>query len=133
MRLARNLLQENGVIFISIDDNESHNLRKICDEIFGEFNQITEFIWEKKYTTSNNIAGVSNVHEYITCYCKDASKLETSILRLDYTEEAKARYKNPDNDPRGPWMDVSYHGPKSPIERPNLNYPLIHQTIDYVI
>lgn len=126
LKLARNLLNDEGVIFISIDDNEIHNLRKICDDIFGEFNQVTEFIWEKKYTTSNNIAGVSNVHEYIVCYCKDATTLDSSILRLSYTAEAKARYKNPDNDPRGPWMDVSYHGPKSPIERPNLNYPLIH-------
>lgn len=126
LKIARNLLNENGVIFISIDENEIHNLRKLGDEIFGEFNFVSCFVWEKKYTTSNNIAGVSDVHEYIICYVKNKSFLSKAISRLPYSEEALARYKNPDNDPRGPWMDVSYHGPKSPSERPNLNYPLTH-------
>lgn len=126
LKLARTLLTDDGVIFISIDDNEIHNLRKICDEVFGESNFVASFIWEKKYTTSNNIAGVSSVHEYIVCYIKDFTNLNTGILRLEYTEEARARYKNPDNDPRGDWMDVSYHGPKTPAERPNLNYAIIH-------
>jgi len=126
LKLARNLLSDKGVIFISIDSNENHNARRLCDEIFGEFNLVTEFIWEKKYTTSNNIVGVSDVHEYVLCYCRDLNNLSDAILRLPYTKEAKARYKNPDNDPKGPWMDVSYHGPKSPAERPNLNYPIIH-------
>lgn len=126
LKLARNLLTDDGIIFISIDDNEVHNLRKVCDEIFGEINLVTIFIWEKKYTTSNNIQGVSTTHEYIICYCKNISFLNQAISRLEYTDEAKARYKNPDNDPNGPWMDVSYLGPKSPIERPNLNYPIIH-------
>ncbi|MDM8556985.1 site-specific DNA-methyltransferase [Desulfococcaceae bacterium HSG7] len=124
--VARDLLKEDGVIFISIDDNEVHNLRKICDEIFGEENYISDFIWEKKYTTSNNIAGVSSVHEYIISYSKDSGYLNRTIQRLPYTKEAQARYKNPDNDKRGDWMDVSYHGPKSPVERPNLNYPIMH-------
>ena len=126
LKLARNLLKDDGVIFISIDSNEIHNLRKLCDEIFGEVNNVTEFIWEKKYTTSNNIVGVSDVHEYIVCYCKNLDNLSKAINKLEYTEEAKDRYKNPDQDPKGPWMDASYHGPKSPVERPNLNYAIIH-------
>lgn len=126
LKLARNLLKDDGVIFISIDDNEVHNLRKICDEIFGEDNFIAQFIWEKKYTTSNNIDGVSNVHEYVLCFSKNQSYLSKAISRLPYSDEALARYTNPDNDPRGVWMDVSYHGPKTPGERPNLNYPIYH-------
>jgi adenine-specific DNA-methyltransferase len=126
LKVARNLLRDDGVIFISIDDNEITNLKKICDEIFGEFNFVSVFIWEKKYTTSNNIAGVSDVHEYVVCYVKNKQLLANAISRLPYSDEALARYKNPDNDPRGPWMDASYHGPKSPSERPNLNYPINH-------
>ena len=124
--LAKNLLRDDGVIFVHIDDNEVHNLRLLMNEIFGEENFVAEFIWEKKYTTSNNIAGVSNVHEYILCYIKSITKINEGILRLKYTDEARSRYKNPDNDPRGDWMDVSYHGPKSPAERPNLDYEIIH-------
>lgn len=126
LRLARNMLTEDGVIFISIDDNEIGNLRKLADEVFGEHNFIASFIWEKKYTTSNNISGVSAVHEYILSYGKNNEFLNSSVNRLEYTEEARGRYKNPDNDPRGDWMDASYHGPKTPAERPNLNYPIIH-------
>jgi adenine specific DNA methylase Mod len=126
LRLLRELLAEDGIIFISIDENEVHHLRFLIDEIFGEENFIADFIWENKYTTSNNIVGVSGVHEYILCYIKDAKNVGRAIFRLPYTEEARARYKNPDNDPRGDWMDVSYHGPKSPSERPNLNYPIVH-------
>ncbi|HUT03673.1 MAG TPA: site-specific DNA-methyltransferase [bacterium] len=126
LRLARNLLRVDGVIFISIDDNESANLRKLCDEVFGEENFAADFVWEKKYTTSNNIEGVSSVHETILCYCRSSDELGSAINRLPYTKEARARYSNPDNDPRGDWMDVSYHGPKAPSERPNLNYVIVH-------
>lgn len=126
LKLARNLLKDDGVIFISIDDNEVHNLRKICDEIFGEDNFVASFIWEKKYTTSNNIDGVSNVHEYVLCFSKNQSCISQAISRLPYSDEALARYTNPDNDSRGAWMDVSYHGPKTPRERPNLSYPIYH-------
>jgi adenine-specific DNA-methyltransferase len=126
LKLARNLLRDDGVFFISIDDNEQANLKRVCDEVFGEENFISSFIWEKKYTTSNNITGVSSVHEYIVCYAKQREKISEAISRLAYTDEARARYTNPDNDPRGDWMDVSYHGPKTPAERPNLNYAIIH-------
>ncbi|MBU1059063.1 MAG: site-specific DNA-methyltransferase [Proteobacteria bacterium] len=126
LKLARNLLRDDGVIFISIDENEAGNLQKISDEIFGEDSFICQFVWEKKYTTSNNIAGVSNVHEYVFCYAKNINWISDSISRLPYTEEALARYKNPDKDSRGKWMDCSYHGPKKPSERPNLNYAIIH-------
>src|SRR5690606_13715858 len=71
LKLARNLLTEDGVIFISIDDHEVENLRKICDEIFGENNFISEFIWEKTYAPKNNNKYVSTNHEQILCYVKN--------------------------------------------------------------
>lgn len=126
LKLARNLLRDDGVIFISIDDGEVGNIRKCAEEIFGESNFVAQFIWEKKYTTSNNIVGVSNVHEYVITFVKNASNLNEAISRLEYTQEALDRYKNPDKDPRGNWMDVSYHGPKTPAERPNLSYAIVH-------
>lgn len=124
--LARNLLRQDGVIFVSIDDNEVHNLRMMMNEIFGEDNFIAQLIWEKKYSTSNNIKGISYTHEYILCFVRDSSHVLDAIGRYAYTPEARARFKNPDNDPRGDWSDMSYHGPKSPTERPNLNYAIIN-------
>ncbi|MEK6759002.1 MAG: site-specific DNA-methyltransferase [Deltaproteobacteria bacterium] len=102
--LARNLVREDGVIFISIDDNEVANLRKICDEIFGEENFVGQIVWEKMYTTKNDASQISNCHEYALLYCKNSSCSE--VLLLPRTEEMDARYKNPDNDPRGPWKPI---------------------------
>ncbi len=126
LKLLRDLLSEDGAIFISIDDNEVHNLRKIMDEIFGEPNFVANIIWEKKYTTSNNVKGFSATHDFILVYSKNIEFLDSTIKRFSYTDEARSRYSNPDSDPRGDWKDNSYHGPKSPKERPNLNYPIIH-------
>ncbi|KAB5607380.1 site-specific DNA-methyltransferase [Bifidobacterium jacchi] len=100
--LARDLLTSDGVIFISIDDNEDGQLRKICDEVFGESNFIAQLIWERAFSPKNDAKYVSNSHDYILMYAKNA--LRFSIGRLPRTEEANARYKNPDNDPRGVWM-----------------------------
>lgn len=126
LKLARNLLTDDGLIVISIDDHEISQLRKVCDEVFGEINFVASVIWQKKYTTSNNISGISAVHEYILVYARDYSNIANAVQKIPYSDEAKARYNNPDNDERGDWMDASYHGPKSPTERPNLNYPIIH-------
>jgi adenine-specific DNA-methyltransferase len=102
LKLGRNLLQGDGVIFISIDDNEFHNLRKIGDEIFGEENFVACFIWEKR-TNRENRKMVSHRHDYLVCYCKDSTLKENVINMLPMSDEAIERYKNPDNDPRGPW------------------------------
>lgn len=102
--LARNLLREDGVIFISIDDNELTNLRKICDEIFGEENFTAQIVWEKMYTTKNDASQISNCHEYILLYCKNITCGEVGLLPR--TEEMDARYKNSDNDPRGSWKPI---------------------------
>lgn len=101
LKVARNLLSDDGVIFISIDDNEQENLKKICDEIFGQQNFVAELIWERAYSPKNDARFISNSHDYILMYGRDIEKF--AIGRLPRTEEANARYLNPDNDPRGVW------------------------------
>ncbi len=124
--LARNLLKDDGVIFISIDDNEQENLRRICDEIFGEENFVSSFVWEKRKTRENRKSFSVN-HDHILCYAKTKSLFEETRKLLPLTEEARARYTNPDKDRRGDWQSVaitaqSGHGTKSQfytIETPN--------------
>lgn len=107
LKLARNLLMDDGVIFISIDDNEDANLKKVCDEIFGENNFLAQVVWERAYAPINLKKNFSESHDYILVYAKNASIVETKgIPRNDETD---SRYSNPDNDPRGPWSssDIS--------------------------
>ena len=101
LKVARDLLTDDGVIFISIDDNEVENLRKVCDEIFGERNFIAQLIWERAYSPKNDAKFISNSHDYIFMFAKSIDKFV--IGRLERTKEANARYSNPDNDPRGVW------------------------------
>lgn len=100
--LARNLLADDGVIFISIDDNEQENLKKICDEVFGEKNFIAQIIWERAYAPVNLKKHFSENHDYIICYAKDIDKAICN--GLPRASEANDRYSNPDNDPRGVWQ-----------------------------
>lgn len=100
--LARNLLANDGVIFISIDDNEQANLKKICDEVFGEKNFIAQIIWERAYAPVNLKKHFSENHDYIICYAKDIDKAICN--GLPRASEANDRYSNPDNDPRGVWQ-----------------------------
>ena len=99
--LAKSLLREDGVIFISIDDNEVHNLRLLMNEIFGEENFVAQLIWERAYAPKNDAKYISNSHDYILMYSKQIENFK--IGRLARTEEANSRYSNPDNDPRGVW------------------------------
>ncbi len=101
LRLAANLLRDDGVIFISIDDHEVHNLRKLCDEIFGEENFVAQIIWQKKYAAKSDSKYLSESHDYIVLYAKNLERC--TINRLAKTEKQNDRYKNIDNDPRGPW------------------------------
>lgn len=107
LKVARDLLTEDGVIFISIDDNEVENLRKVCDEVFGERNFIAQLIWERAFSPKNDARFVSNSHDYVLMFTRNIDSFV--IGRLDRTAEANARYSNPDNDPRGVWMssDIS--------------------------
>ena len=100
--VARTLLADDGVIFISIDDNEVHHLRKICDEVFGARNFVAELIWERAFAPKNDAKYISNSHDYVLMYGKQIDNF--TIGRLPRTEEANARYSNPDNDPRGVWQ-----------------------------
>ncbi|KKM11731.1 hypothetical protein SY88_07130 [Clostridiales bacterium PH28_bin88] len=104
--LARNLLREDGVIFISIDDNELSNLRALTNEVFGEENFIANFIWEKR-TTRENRRVFSFNHEYVLCVARNKEDFEQARNLLPLTDEARSRYANPDNDPRGLWQSVS--------------------------
>ena len=108
--LARNLLTEDGVIFISIDDNEVDNLKKICDEVFGEENFIVQVVWERAFAPINLKKHFSVSHDYIICFAKNINDL--ICFGLPRTAESNERYSNPDNDPRGPWQsDNSTVGP----------------------
>lgn len=107
LRIAKRLLKDTGVIFISIDDNEQANLKVLCDEVFGDTNFIADFIWQRAFSPKNDAKYVSNSHDYVLMYARKIDNF--SIGRLDRTEDANARYNNPDNDPRGVWMssDIS--------------------------
>lgn len=102
LMVARSLLTEDGVIFISIDDNEQRNLKNICDEVFGESNFVAQLIWERAFSPKNDAKYISNSHDYILTYAKSIDDFK--IGRLERTAEADARYSNPDNDHRGVWQ-----------------------------
>lgn len=101
LRLAANLLRDDGVIFISMDDHEIHNLRKLCDEVFGEENFVAELVWERSYAPINMVKHFSKNHDYILCYAKQMEQLQCNGLPRPNSTNAK--YSNPDNDPRGLW------------------------------
>ena len=121
--LARNLLREDGVIFISIDDGEVSNLRKLCDEVFGEENFVANVVWQKKYAVSNDDPGIAPMHDHILVYQKTNS---FERILLPRNQKQLQRYKNPDYDPRGEWSSDNYVSNKSRYERPTLWYPITH-------
>ncbi|HBN0183089.1 TPA: site-specific DNA-methyltransferase [Escherichia coli] len=111
LKLARNLLKEDGVIFISIDDAEVDNLKKVCSEIFGEENFVANIVWQKKYSPQNDATYFSDMHDHILVYAKQRknSKNDSNGWNIDFlprSDEQNAAYKNPDNDPRGVWKSV---------------------------
>ena len=122
LRLAKDLLADDGLIFIPIDEHESHNLRKMCDEIFGVQNFLSQIVWEKRYTRSNNAKRFTTLTEPVICYAKNI--MFVSEIKERRSEKADSIYSNPDNDPRGPWTSVSYVNPASKDQRPNLVYKL---------
>ena len=101
LHLLRELLADDGAIFVSIDDNEQHHLRMLMDEIFGAENFISNVVWQKKYSPQNDAKHFSDNHDFILCYAK--SKGDWQIIPLPRTEKQDERYENPDNDPRGAW------------------------------
>lgn len=122
LKVARDLLSDDGVIYISMDDSEVENLHKICDEIFGRDAFIAQFIWKSRQNKDNrNTTGVSIDHEYILCYSKSIGKRS-----LKGSERKTDQYTNPDNDPRGPWASGNMAGILSADLRPNCHYDLIN-------
>ena len=101
LKVARDLLTDDGVIFISIDENEVSNLKRIGAEVFGENNFVGAVIWERAFSPKNDAKYLSDSHDYILIFAKNINMF--AIGKLPRTEEMNARYKNPDNDPRGPW------------------------------
>lgn len=121
--IAKQLLKEDGVIFISIDDNEVAQLRLLMDEVFGEENFVGDIIWEKRYGRSNDAKLMASSIDHILLYRK-SEQLET--LREVRTDSANKAYSNPDNDPRGPWTSVSFVSQRTKNERPNLSYKIVN-------
>lgn len=107
--IARNLLKEDGVIFISIDDHEIHHLHKLCDEIFFEENFVANIVWQKR-TSPDARCNLGPAHDYILVYAKNIEKLKPTLNKIELTEERASEYKNPDNDPRGKWASVDITG-----------------------
>ena len=118
LKLARNLLRDDGIIAVSIDDGEVDNLRKLCSEVFGDENFVSTIIWQKKYAPANDAKWLSDNHDYIVLVAK--SKEAWRPVLLPRTTEANARYNNPDDDPRGPWkaggLDAKTYSPQYDYE-----------------
>lgn len=120
LQLARNLLTDDGVIFISIDDNETDNLRKICNEVFGEENFLGAFVWHRRQNAdSRNFSNLSPDHEYLVCFAR------SSLAKLKGKSIDSSKYKNPDNDARGPWASIDLSGLATKDQRPNLHYDIV--------
>jgi adenine-specific DNA-methyltransferase len=121
LEVLRRLLADDGSIWITIDDNEAHYLKVLCDEIFGRSNFLCDIAWEKRYSPPPDTKDFGYVHDHILCYRKTAN-FRRNMLPL--TEDQSGRYKNPDNDARGPWKAMDYTCRYSADERPNLFYPI---------
>lgn len=119
LKLARNLLRDDGVVLMSIDDEEVHNLRKLCDEVFGNENFIAQFVWKaRQFTDARAKTNVSTDHEYIVAYAKNNG------FSLKGVGRDESKFSNPDNDPRGEWMSRSILGLATREQRPNLHYDI---------
>jgi adenine-specific DNA-methyltransferase len=122
LRLARNLLRKDGVLVVSVDDNEEAHLRVILDEIFGEENAVAGVVWQKRVSPANDAKWFSTDHDFLLVYARNKEFWRPKRLRR--TGEQLEYYKNPDNDPRGPWNSATYTCNKTKDERPNLYYAI---------
>jgi site-specific DNA-methyltransferase (adenine-specific)/adenine-specific DNA-methyltransferase len=120
--LLRELLHEEGAIFVSIDDNEAGNLRLLMDEIFGAGNFLCAFAWEKRYSPPPDTKDIGYLHETLLAYRRTPA-FRRNLLQLTFDQTG--RYKNPDNDARGPWKAMDYTCRYTAEERPNLYYPIL--------
>jgi adenine-specific DNA-methyltransferase len=123
LEAIRTLLAEDGSLWITIDDNECHYLKVLCDEVFGRNNYKTTITWQRKYSVSNNYQGIATICDFVLVYAK-SDRFQNNLLPR--TDESIARYSNPDNDPRGPWKAVDYLNQAIPEKRRNLCYDIIN-------
>ena len=130
MEILRSLLAEDGSLWITIDDNEAHYLKVLCDEVFGRANYKTTITWQRKYSVSNNFQGIATICDFVLVYAK-SDKFQNNLLPR--SEESTARYSNPDNDPRGPWKAVDYLNQATPEKRRNLCYDIINPNTGDII
>ena len=131
LELLRQLLSDDGSLWITIDDNEAHYLKVLCDEIFGRPNFVANAIWQKKFSPQNDAKWLSDNHDHVLVYAKD--KLIWRPNRVARSEQSHKNYKNSDNDPRGPWASVDYTCNKSKEERPNLYYAITNPNTGEVV
>jgi adenine-specific DNA-methyltransferase len=109
LRIAKSLLRDDGVIFISIDDNEVHNLRKLCDDVFGEENFLAQIVWQKR-TSPDARLNLGPAHDYVIVYARKLEESKNVLNKLPLSDERTGQYKNPDNDSRGVWASVDITG-----------------------
>jgi adenine-specific DNA-methyltransferase len=124
LELLKTLLSEDGSIWITVDDSEAHYLKVICDEIFGRKNFVANVVWQKKYGGANDSKWISSNHDHILIYTKNKEIWRPN--KLSKSEAVLSAYRNPDNDPRGPWRTTDYTSNKSAKERPKLYYSIIN-------
>lgn len=130
LEIIRRLLSEDGSLWISIDDNECHYLKVLCDEVFGRPNYKTTITWQRKYSVSNNFQGIATICDFVLVYAK-SERFQNNLLPR--TEESTARYSNLDNDSRGPWKAVDYLNQATPEKRRNLCYDIVNPNTGAVI
>jgi adenine-specific DNA-methyltransferase len=124
LEILRHLIADNGSIWVSVDDNESHYLKVLMDEVFGRANFVANVIWQKKYAPANDAIWLSDSHDHILVFAKNKTTWRPNPL--ERSKDSDSAYKNPDNDPRGPWKAGDYACNKSVDARPNLYYAIIH-------
>ena len=130
LEIIRRLLSDDGSLWITIDDNEAHYLKVLCDEVFGRANYKTTITWQRKYSVSNNYQGIATICDFVLVYSK-GDQFKNNLLPR--SEESAARYSNPDNDPRGPWKAVDYLNQATPEKRRNLCYDIVNPNTGDVI
>lgn len=122
LQLLRDLLSEDGSIWVTIDDNEGHYLKVLMDEVFGRRNFVANVFWEKKFSPQNDAYQISINHDHVLVYAKRSTNWRPNLLPR--SEKQTKNFKNPDNDPRGPWLSADYTCAKTKDERPNLYYAI---------
>ncbi|MFI3156996.1 MAG: site-specific DNA-methyltransferase [Methylococcaceae bacterium] len=124
LEIIRSLLSDDGSLWITIDDNEAHYLKVLCDELFGRGNFVANVMWEKKFSPQNDAKWLSQNHDHILVFSKNKEIWRPNLLARSQKQEKN--FKNPDNDPRGAWSSADYTCAKSKDERPNLYYPIMN-------